>query len=209
MAIPTTSLLSVMATWPVLRDDGFDPSIPSPWRGIVVPDTDDPLHPVISILFNHAINPAIYTSDSALGPYVLLTSVTDPSARNINTFKNVRFDTITNVLTFQPFDPLIAGSTYGATVRGSTRDSAGRSLERAYYWEFEVDASAYQGIPVPVLLSPSDQSVVTAYPIQLKWGIDSSFDNIPQGQQVVFVVSLYSDQEKSQTLWTGNVQDSA
>jgi len=205
MAIPASNLLSVMASWPVLRDERFDPNVPSPWRGIQVPSTTDPLHPVIAILFNHDIDPAIYASDSALGAYVLLTSVTDPSARNIDSFRNVRFDTVANVLTFEPNAPLYPGSTYGATLRGSTRDSAGRSLERAYYWEFEVESSVYQGIPIPVLVSPADQSVVTEFPFPFQWGIDASFHNIPAGQDLVFIVTAYDNREKSHVLWSGTV----
>lgn len=205
MAIPASNLLMVLAAWPVLRDERFDPNIPSPWRGVAVPPTDDPLHPVIALLFNHPIDPAIYASDAALSKNILLTSVTDPAARNIDAFKNVKFDPMASVLTFQPRDPLIAGSTYGATLRGSTRDAAGRSLDRAYYWEFEVDAGAYQGIPVPILISPPDQSVVTNFPFPLQWGVNKDFNDIPVGQDLVFVVTAYDNREKTKTLWSGTV----
>ena len=205
MAIPASTYLTILSTWPVIKDERFDPTVPSPWKGIAVPATSDPLHPVIAVLFNHGIDPAVYASDSALGTYLLLTSLTDPFARNVTDFQNVHFDVLSNVLTFQTLNPLVPGSTYGATVRSSLRDAAGRGLERAYYWEFEVDSSAYQGIPIPVLLSPPDQSVVSEYPFPLQWGIDPSFQNIPVNQSLVFVVSVYDTREKNQTLWSGSV----
>lgn len=205
MSIPASNLLQVLATWPVLRDTRFDPNIPSPWRGIAVPATDDPFHPTIAIIFNHSIDPAIYTSDSALSPYLLLTSITDPSARNIDTFKNVKFDPLSSVLTFQPKDPLSAGCTYGATLRGSTRDAAGRSLDRAYYWEFEVESSLYQGLSIPLLISPPDQTVVINSPFSLQWKISDSAQKIPSGQEMVFVVTAYDTRTKNHVLWEGSV----
>ena len=203
MAIPASTYLVVLSSWPVVRDERFDPLLPSPWRGITIPLTSDPLHPVIAILFNHGIDPAVYASDSALGTYFLLTSLTDPSARNITDFQNVHFDVLSNVLTFQTLNPLVLGSTYGATVRSSLRDAAGRGLERAYYWEFETEPTTYQSVPTPILLSPPDQTVVSEYPFDFTWGMDSL--TLEEGQQLVFLVSAYDSREKNNTLWSSTV----
>ena len=63
----------------------------------------------------------------------------------------------------------------------------------------------YQGIPIPVLVSPADQSVVTEFPFPFQWGIDASFQNIPVGQDLVFIVTAYDNREKSHVLWSGTV----
>ena len=207
MPIPSSSYPQVIASWPLVADERFDPNQVSPWRAnnVVIPTSPEPLQPVISVLFSHEVAAAVYANNASLSNYVFLTSLSDPSAMNVTDFTDVVFDPAQRLLTFRPAVALQAGSRYQATVRGTLADSAGRLLGNSYSWEFDIDPALYQGLPIPVPLSPPDQSVVPSLPLALKWGVDSGYESPPTGQSLAFRVNLYADAGRTTVLWSGLV----
>lgn len=205
MPIPNIAYLQVLAAWPVLERDAFLTG--SPWQGVTVPPTDDPLRPVLSVRFNHALDPAVTASDAALGAYFFLTSLTDPGARNVIAFTDVAFDAVNAVLTCRPASRLVSGETYQATLRATIPDADGRRMTHAYSWEFEaVDTDdGLAEIPAPIAVSPADGTAVPGSPFTLTWALPASF-TVPAGLSLSFQAALGGTRDLALPFWSSSVQ---
>lgn len=143
--------------------------------------------PPITVRFNLEMEASQFASGT-VNQYLVLTNASNDQPVDLELISFTG-----KLLTVQPAEDLTAGATYLATVLGTLKSAQGRSLGRAFTWQFTVNGVA---LDPPDLLAPGDNTSHTLLPA-LAWEAV-----VPGTGTVTYEVALAREFGFVETLWS-------